>query len=63
MFWVYADNKGNFVKAESLLLKKTKKITNASYWINKKQALTWQSSINRKFPNMTLKKAELILVD
>lgn len=63
MFWVYSDNKGNFVKTESLLLKKTKKITNASYWVNKKQALSWHGFINKKFPNMELKKAELVLVD
>lgn len=62
MFWVYSDDKGNFVKVISLHIGKTKSIKNASYWANKKQALSWLGSVKRKFPNMELKKCELKIV-
>jgi hypothetical protein len=59
MFWIYADDKGNFFKDYG----RTKNINKADFWINKKQALTWQGSIKKKFPTMELKKAMLKIID
>jgi hypothetical protein len=63
MFWIFTDNKKNFVKVDSLYIGRTKSINKASYWIKKKQALTWQSYVKRKFPNMELKRCELKIIE
>jgi hypothetical protein len=63
MFWIYADDKGMFLLVQSLHLSRTKNINKASFWINNKQALTWQGSVKKKFPNMELKKATLKLIE
>ena len=59
MFWIYVDNKGNFFRDFG----RTKNINKADFWINKKQALTWQTSIKKKFPTMELKKATLKVIE
>lgn len=63
MFWVYSDNRGNFVKIVSIHIGKTKSINKSSYWENKKAALSWFDSVKSKFPNMELKKCGLKIVE
>lgn len=63
MFWIYADDKGNYYADWVVGFRKTKNITKASFWTNKKEALTWRRSIQKKFTTMELKKATLKVIE
>jgi len=60
-FWVFTDGT-NFVNVGSLMkLTKVKSIDRASFWPNKKQALSWVNHIGKKFPKMQIKEAKLTI--
>lgn len=65
-FWVYKDDKDNFVRIKNnslyqLKLSKTKNINNASYFTKKKNGLSWESYILKNYPNMKLTECELTI--
>lgn len=59
MIWVYSDNKGNILNVNTW--KKTKTFKNATFWTNKRMAITWKKYVIKKFPNMILTKTKISL--
>jgi len=59
MFYVYEITKGLYVTTNGLTIGKTKNINKAAYWVNKKHAKSWETSVKDKFPMTELKKATL----
>ncbi len=60
MFFVYFDG-NNYLSIKGLKLGKTKSISNAAYWKNKKHANSWKSAVILKYPKMELKESILTL--
>lgn len=64
-FWIYKDDKDNFIIIKTILhqikLGKTKNINNASYFVKKKSALSWESYILKNYPGMKLTECELTI--
>ena len=53
--YVFTDGK-RFLIVGKDGLHRTSNIDNASYWCGKKKALSWVRSINKKYPDMEIKK-------
>lgn len=62
-FYVYSITKKQFVKINTKTLKISLKpsLSDCAFWTNKKQALSWKSSIQKKFPDAQLIEAVLAL--
>lgn len=61
MFYVYATSKGEYVTVNGLKIGLTSKEENMAYWTKKKDALTWKSKIEKKYPFAVLHRAHLMV--
>lgn len=60
MFYLYTDGQ-RFISIGGISIHRTKKIEKASYWFNKKRALSWKTYIQKRYPEFELKEATLII--
>ena len=63
MFWIYTDDKGNYITDCITRFGRTKTLNKAAVWDNRRNALSWKRKIKNKFPTMELKKATLTIIE
>jgi hypothetical protein len=65
MFYVYIIDDSTYVKigkVNKISIGKTIDVTKMAYWESKKNALSWESVIKKKYPKAQLKEAVLTIL-